>query len=49
MVKYFSKKQNKVSESFTIKISDFDDFNYINLKKYCDLMQEHFLSNSFLS
>ncbi len=44
----FTRKQNKVSESFTIKISDFDDFNYINLKKYCDLMQEHFLSNSFL-
>ena len=47
MVKLFLPKQNKVSESFTIKISDFDDFNYINLK-YCDLMQEHFLSNSFL-
>ena len=28
----FTRKQNKVSESFTIKISDFDDFNYINLK-----------------
>ena len=26
----FTRKQNKVSESFTIKISDFDDFNYIN-------------------
>ena len=26
----FTKKENKVSENFTIRISNFDDFNYIN-------------------
>ena len=44
----FTKKENKVSENFTIRISNFDDFNYVNLKKYSELMQEHFLSKSFL-
>ena len=44
----FSKKENKVSETFKIKFSDFDDFNYVNLKKYSELMQEYFLSTSFL-
>ena len=29
----FSKKENKVSETFKIKFSDFEDFNYVNLKK----------------
>ena len=44
----FSKKENKVSETFKIKFSDFDDFNYVSLKKYSELMQEYFLSTSFL-
>ena len=44
----FSKKENKVSETFKIKFSDFEDFNYVNLKKYSELMQEYFLSTSFL-
>ena len=44
----FTKKENKVSETFKIKFSDFDDFNYVNLKKYSELMQEYFLSTSFL-
>ena len=44
----FTKKENKVSENFTIRISNFDDFNYVNLKKYSELMQEHFLSKSSL-
>ena len=44
----FSKKENKVTESFKIKFSDFNDFNYVNLKKYSKIMQEYFLSKSFL-
>ncbi len=44
----FTKKENKVSENFTIRISNFDDFNYVNLKKYSEFMQEHFLSKSSL-
>ena len=44
----FSKKENKVTESFKIKFSDFNDFNYVNLKKYSEIMQEYFLSKSFL-
>ena len=44
----FSKKVNKVTETFTIKLSDFNNFNYVNLKKYSELMQENFLSKSFL-
>ena len=44
----FQKKENKVSETFKIKFSDFEDFNYVNLKKYSELMQEYFLSTSFL-
>ena len=31
-----------------IKFSDFNDFNYVNLKKYSEIMQEYFLSKSFL-
>ena len=44
----FSKKENKVTETFTIRLSDFNNFNYVNLKKYSELMQENFLSKSFL-
>ncbi|MEL0245838.1 MAG: DNA topoisomerase (ATP-hydrolyzing) subunit B [Alphaproteobacteria bacterium] len=44
----FSKKVNKVTETFTIKLSDFNNFNYVNLKKYSELMQENFLSKSLL-
>ena len=44
----FSKKENKVTETFTIKLSDFNNFNYVNLKKYSELMQENFLSKSLL-
>ena len=35
-------------ERFFIKLSSFDEFNYVNLKKYSQLMQEYFLSNSIL-
>ena len=44
----FSKKENKVTETFTIRLSDFNNFNYVNLKKYSELMQENFLSKSLL-
>ena len=44
----FSKKENKVTETYTIKLSDFNNFNYVNLKKYSELMQENFLSKSLL-
>ena len=44
----FLKKENKVIENFKIELSDFDEFNYVNLKKYSELMQEYFLSKSFL-
>ena len=44
----FSKKENKVTETFIIKLSDFNNFNYVNLKKYSELMQENFLSKSLL-
>ena len=44
----FTKKENKVVENFVIKLSSFEEFNYVNLKKYSKLMQEYFLSNSVL-
>ena len=44
----FSRKENKVTENFQIKFSDFSEFNYVNLKKYSEIMQEYFLSKSSL-
>jgi len=45
----FTKKENKVEEKFIIKLSSLDEFNYVNLKKYSQLMQEYFLSSSILN
>ena len=45
----FTKKENKVEEKFIIKLSSLDELNYVNLKKYSQLMQEYFLSSSILN
>ncbi len=45
----FNKKENKVNEKFHIKLSDFENLNFSNLKKYSKLIQEYFLGESRLS
>ena len=42
----FYKTENKVKEKFEILFKDFDEFNYMNLKKFSDRLQEYFLSSS---
>ncbi len=45
----FIKKENKVNEKFHIKLSDLENLNFSNLKKYSKLIQEYFLGESRLS
>ncbi len=42
----FYKTENKVKEKFEILFKDFDEFNYMNLKKFSDRLQEYFLNSS---
>ena len=42
----FYKTENKVKEQFEILFKDFNEFNYSNLKKFSDRLQEYFLNSS---
>ncbi len=42
----FYKTENKVKEKFEILFQDFNQLNYINLKKFSDRLQEYFLNSS---
>ncbi|MAZ46417.1 MAG: DNA topoisomerase (ATP-hydrolyzing) subunit B [Rickettsiales bacterium] len=42
----FYKTENKVKEKFEILFQDFNQLNYINLKKFSDRLQEYFLNRS---
>ncbi|MAI29936.1 MAG: DNA topoisomerase (ATP-hydrolyzing) subunit B [Rickettsiales bacterium] len=42
----FYKTENKVKEQFEILFKDFNEFNYSNLKKFSDHLQEYFLNSS---
>ena len=42
----FYKTENKVKEKFEIFFKDFEEFNYMNLKKFSDRLQEYFLNSS---
>ena len=42
----FYKIENKVTEQFEIFFKDFNEFNYSNLKKFSERLQEYFLNSS---
>ncbi len=44
----FLKTDNKVVERFSLSLNEFNNLEFQNLKRFSDLIQEHFLSNSIL-